>query len=79
MFAYGVAKGLEQVLRQCKDDLTRENIMKQATNLHNPGNPLLLPGIEINTSPTNFYPIRQMELMTFNGKTWVLSGEILSD
>ena len=78
-YGYSVAETTEQVLKMCGNDLTRANVMKQAANLQHFKLPMLLPGIEINTSPTNFYPIRQMELMTFNGKTWVLSGEILSD
>ena len=56
-----------QVLKQCGNDLSRDNIMKQAANLKNLELPMLLPGIKINTSPTSFAPIRQMQLATFNG------------
>ena len=59
MFGYGVAKGLEQVLRQCGDDLTRENIMKQAANL-NFEIGVYLPGTKIKTSPTDFAPLEQL-------------------
>jgi branched-chain amino acid transport system substrate-binding protein len=51
--------------------------MKQATNLHDVSNPLLLPRIKINTSPTNYHPIRAMQLMKWDGKTWVRFGEII--
>ncbi|HYM31670.1 MAG TPA: ABC transporter substrate-binding protein [Candidatus Cybelea sp.] len=78
-YGYSIAQTAVQVLRQCGDDLTRANVMKQAASLQHFKLPMLLPGIEINTSASNFYPIRQMELMHFDGKTWVLSGEILSD
>jgi ABC-type branched-subunit amino acid transport system substrate-binding protein len=78
VFAYGIAKGLEQVLRQCGDDLTRANIMKQAANLMDLEVPVLLPGIKVNTSPTNFHPIRQMQLQKWEGKNWKLFGSVLS-
>jgi branched-chain amino acid transport system substrate-binding protein len=68
---------LPPVLRQCGDDLSRENIMRQATNLKDIELPLLLPGVKVNTSPTNYSPIRQMQLATFNGESWELFGEIL--
>ena len=65
------------VLKQCGADLSRENIMRQAANLSNIELPLLLPGVKINTSPTNYSPIRQMQLARFNGESWELFGEIL--
>jgi branched-chain amino acid transport system substrate-binding protein len=68
---------LVQVLKQCGDDLSREKIMRQATNLKDIELPLLLPGVKVNTSPTNYSPIRQMQLATFNGESWELFGEIL--
>jgi branched-chain amino acid transport system substrate-binding protein len=67
---YMYAKTLEQVLRQAGDDLTRENIMKQAANLRDFHLPLLLPGSAINTSPTDYRVIKTMKLQRFNGKTW---------
>ncbi len=79
VYGYSAAQTLEQVLRQCGDDLTRENIMRQAANLHDLQLPMMLPGIVINTSPTNFRPIRQMQLQRFDGKRWVLFGAIVGD
>jgi branched-chain amino acid transport system substrate-binding protein len=75
---FGVAAMLIQVLKQCGDDLSRENIMRQAANLKDLDLPMLLPGIKINTSPDNFYPIRQMQLAAFNGESWELFGDVLS-
>ena len=66
-----------QVLKQCGEDLSRENIMKQAANLKDLELPMLLPGMKINTSPDNFSPIRQMQLATFNGESWTLFGDLL--
>ncbi|MDQ6628496.1 MAG: ABC transporter substrate-binding protein [Pseudomonadota bacterium] len=78
LYAYITAKTMEQILRQCGNDLTRENVMKQAANLKNVKNPLLLPGITINTSPTDFFPIEQGQLARFTGTLWQGFGEILS-
>jgi len=77
VFGYAVAQSLIQVLKQCGDDLTRENVMRQAANLKNFEIPMLLPGIKINTSPTDFYPIEQQQLARFDGKRWVLFGEVI--
>ena len=57
--------------------MSRENLLKQATSLHDLENPTLLPGIKINTSPTNYHPIRQLQLMRWSGKTWDLFGDII--
>jgi branched-chain amino acid transport system substrate-binding protein len=67
------------VLKQCESDLSRDNIMQQAANLKNLELPLLLPGIRINTSHRNYSPIRQVQLATFNGESWQLFGDVLSD
>ncbi len=67
---YSFAQTLEQVLRQCGDDLSRENIMRQATNLHDFRLPMLLPGSLINTSPTDYRVITYMKLQRFNGTSW---------
>jgi branched-chain amino acid transport system substrate-binding protein len=75
--AYAVSDTMLKVLKQCSGDFSRENVMKQATNLHDVSNPLLLPGIKINTSPTNYHPIRAMQLMKWDGKTWVRFGDII--
>ena len=69
---WAYAQTLEQVLRQCGDDLTRENILRQATNLKNYRNPALLPGTLINTSPADYRVIKTMKLQRFNGKVWDL-------
>jgi branched-chain amino acid transport system substrate-binding protein len=76
--SFGAAATLIQVLKQCGDDLSRENIMRQAANLKDLELPMLLPGIKINTSPDNFYPLRQMQLATFNGGSWELFGDLIS-
>jgi ABC-type branched-subunit amino acid transport system substrate-binding protein len=75
---YGVAQTLVQVLKQCGDDLTRENVMKQAANLRDFRTEVLLPGVKINTSPTDFAPISQLQLMRFKGEKWDLFGDIIS-
>ncbi len=75
-YAYSVAQTLVQVLKQCGNDLSRENIMKQAASLKNLELPLLLPGIKINTSATDFAPIEQEQLARFDGERWVLFGEL---
>jgi branched-chain amino acid transport system substrate-binding protein len=77
VYGYSAAQTLEIVLRQCGDDLTRENVMRQAANLEDVQLPMMLPGILLNTSPTNFRPIRQMELQRFDGERWVLFGGIV--
>jgi ABC-type branched-subunit amino acid transport system substrate-binding protein len=76
-FGYGIAKGLEQVLRQCEDDLTRENVMKQAANL-NFEIGIYLPGTKIKTSPTDFAPLEQLQMERFKGETWELFGPLMS-
>ena len=76
-YGFGAAATMVQVLKQCGNDLSRENIMRQAANLKDLELPLLLPGMKINTSPTNYSPIRQMQLATFNGENWELFGELL--
>ncbi len=77
VFAFGVTWTLWQVLKQCDGDFSRANIMRQAANLHELEIPVLLPGIKVSTSPTNFHPIRQMQLQKWTGKTWELFGPIL--
>jgi branched-chain amino acid transport system substrate-binding protein len=77
VFGYGVTMGLWQVLKQCGSDFSRANIMKQAANLHDVEIPVLLPGIKVNTSPTNFHPIRQMQLTRWTGEHFELFGKVL--
>jgi len=73
---YNLAMTMVQLLKQCGNDLSRENIMKQAANL-DLDLPMLLPGIKVSTSPTQFYPIREMQLGKFNGKNWDLIGDVI--
>jgi ABC-type branched-subunit amino acid transport system substrate-binding protein len=75
---YGVAQTLVQVLKQCGDDLTRENVMKQAASLKDFRTGVLLPGIKINTSATDFAPLSQLQLMKFKGDKWERFGDIIS-
>jgi branched-chain amino acid transport system substrate-binding protein len=76
-YGFGAAATMIQVLKQCGADLSRENIMRQAANIKDLQLPMLLPGMKINTSPTNFSPIRQMQLATFNGESWELFGDLI--
>jgi ABC-type branched-subunit amino acid transport system substrate-binding protein len=76
VYAYSVAQTLVHVLKQCGNDLSRENIMRQAANMKNLELPMLLPGIKINTSPTDFAPVEQEQLAKFDGERWALFGEI---
>ena len=76
-YAYNVAILMTQVLKQAGNDLSRENIMKQAANVKNFELPLLLPGIKVNTSPTDFAPIEQEQLAKFDGEKWALFGETI--
>ena len=78
VYGYSVAQTMIQVLKQCGDDLTRENVMKQAANLKSFKLGMLLPGIVINTSATDFAPIEQMQLMRFAGERWEPFGAVLS-
>jgi branched-chain amino acid transport system substrate-binding protein len=78
-YGYSVAKLLVHVLEQCGDDLTRENVMKQATSLKNFEADFALPGIKINTSPTDYHIHKQFKMMRFNGERWELFGPILED
>ncbi len=75
-YGYTVAQAMTQVLKQCGNDLSRENILKQAQNLKNVEFPLLLPGIKVNTSSTDHAPIEQEQLAKFDGERWVPFGEI---
>ena len=78
VYGYATAQTMVQVLKQCGDDLTRENVMKQAASLKDFTSDVLLPGITINTSPNDYFPIEQMQLMKFNGESWELFGDIIA-
>jgi branched-chain amino acid transport system substrate-binding protein len=66
-----------QMLKQCDGDFSRENVMRQAANLHDLELPTLLPGIKINTSPTNYRPMRALQQMKWDGKTWARFGDVI--
>jgi len=76
--AYTTSRLLVQVLKQCGDNLTRENVMKQAANLKNIDLGMLLPGILVNTSPTDYFPLEELQMRRFNGEGWENFGPIIS-
>jgi branched-chain amino acid transport system substrate-binding protein len=78
VFGYGVAQTMVKVLEMCGDNLTRENVMKQAASLKDFAPDTLLPGIKINTSATDFAPIEQLKMWRFKGETWEIFGDIIS-
>jgi branched-chain amino acid transport system substrate-binding protein len=78
-YGYGTAQILVHVLKQCGDDLTRENVMKQAASLKDVATDVALPGIKANTSPTDYRVNKQLQMMKFNGERWELFGPILED
>jgi branched-chain amino acid transport system substrate-binding protein len=77
-YGYSVAQTMVQVLKQCGDNLTRENVMKQAANLKDLQQDLFLPGIKANTSATDFYPIDQNQMMKFTGERWEYFGPVMT-
>jgi len=78
VYGYSMAQTVVQLLKQCGDDLSRDNIMKQAAHL-DIDLPMLLPGIKVHTSPSEFYPIQRMRLARFEGKQWVLFGDVIGE
>lgn len=78
VLSHTIGQMMIQTLRQAGNDLSRENIMKQATNLHGVTAPMLLPGITYNTSPTDYRPLKQLQLARFDGQRWVRFGEVLA-
>jgi len=79
VYGYITAQLLVQVLKQCGDDLTRENVLKQAAGLHNVELDLLLPGISVSTSPTDYRVNKQLQMVKFDGEHWQAFGPILTD
>jgi branched-chain amino acid transport system substrate-binding protein len=81
LYSFGYMNGhlLVEVLKACGDDLSRENIMRQATSLHMLKLPLLLPGVLISTAPDDYLPIKQLQLRRFNGKNWIAIGNLIED
>jgi branched-chain amino acid transport system substrate-binding protein len=78
VIGYTIAQATVHVLQQCGDDLTRENVMKQASNIKDLELPLLLPGIKMNTTPSSYFPINRAQLIRFDGKSWVRFGDVIS-
>jgi len=78
IYGYTVAQALVQVLKQCGDNLTRENVMRQAASMKGWRVETLLPGITVTTSQDDFAPIQSVQLQRFNGKQWELFGEVMS-
>ena len=78
VYGYSAAQTMVAVFKQCGDNLTRENITKQAASIHDLKLPMLLPGISVSTSADDFAPIKQMQLEKFDGNTWQLFGEVIS-
>jgi len=78
IYGYAVAQTMAHVLKQCGNDLTRANIMKQAASMHDYVVAGLLPGVKINTSATDFAPISQLQLMKFKGESWERFGDVIS-
>jgi len=78
LYGYVEAEAMVQVLKQCGDTLTRDNVMKQAASLKNFHSDLMLPGVMVNTSADDYFPIEQMQLMKFNGETWELFGDVIT-
>jgi len=78
VIAYSYAQTMVAVLKACGDNLTRENVMKQAASLHALQLPMMLPGITLSTGPDDFSPVKQMQLEKFDGATWKLFGDVMS-
>ena len=78
VYAYSVSATMRHVLTQCGNELTRANLMKQAASMKDLVVPLLLPGVKINTGPSDFYPIQSLCLARFDGETWKLFGDVIS-
>jgi len=78
VFGFAVSVLMHETLKKCGDDLTRDNVMKQAANFQKYRLPMLIPGITINTSPTDYYPIQSVKLAKFSTDTWELFGDVMS-
>jgi branched-chain amino acid transport system substrate-binding protein len=79
VLGYNLAMTLVHVLKQCGDDLSRENIMRQAADIHDLALPMLLPGVAVNTSPSDFRALKQMRLVRFDGQTWQTFSQLIGD
>jgi len=78
VYGYAVANLMHETLKKCGDELTRENVMRQAANFQKYKLPMAIPGITINNSPTDYYPIQSVKLARFQGQTWEPFGDIMS-
>jgi branched-chain amino acid transport system substrate-binding protein len=78
VYGYSTAQTMVEMLKRCGDDLTRDNLMRQVTNMKDLELPMLAPGIRITTSPTDYFPIEQEQMMRFDGTKWVRLGEVIS-
>jgi len=78
VYGYSTAQTMVEMLKRCGDDLTRDNLMRQVTNMKDLEFPMLAPGIRITTSPTDYFPIEQEQMMRFDGTKWVRLGEVIS-
>ena len=76
---YNSAMILAHVLKQCGDDLSRDNVLRQATSIRGMGLPMLLPGIKVDTGPADYLPYQTLRLQRFDGKSWKLFGDPISD
>jgi len=74
---YAASNTMRHVLQACNGDFSRPNVMKQVLSLHEVENPVLLPGIKLNTSPTNYHPCRALQPARWDGKTWARFGEVI--
>ena len=79
VYGYAVSATMHETLKRCGDELTRANLMKQAASFKDVAVPMLLPGIKINTSPTDFYPIQAVRLQRFKGESWELFGDVIAN
>jgi len=77
LFGYAAADTLAQVLRQCGEDLSRENVMRQAAALENYQGSVLLPGVKVSTGPWDFRPIKHLRLVQFDGRAWQPIGDVI--
>jgi len=77
-YGYLVAQAMVYVLKRCGDDLTRENLMRQAASIQDLELPLLLPGIKVNTGPNNYRPVNQLQILRFDGSRWVSVGAVMT-
>ena len=78
-YAFTVSNVMRHVLEQCKGDFRRETIMREANSIKDLDVPLLLPGIKVNVSPTNHHPVRQLQLLRWDGARWTAFGDISND